>query len=140
MTLSPPQIRLTPHHCAFSVPDLERAVAWYCDKLAFTLESRAVLPHLGAKVAFLIHDTFRIELFELPGAALLPEGRRVPDEDLRTHGVKHVAFAVKGVAETVEHLRSRGVVIAMAPRTIASTCVAFVNDDSGNLIELVEDV
>jgi len=139
MTTPSPLFSLTPHHVAISVPDLERAIAWYGEMLGFELEKRDTLPQVPAKVAFLVRDGFRIEVFELAKAAALPDARRVPDQDLRTHGTKHIAFSVTQVADVVEELRRRGVVIAMEPRSIGSVCVAFVNDDSGNLIEFVQE-
>jgi methylmalonyl-CoA/ethylmalonyl-CoA epimerase len=129
---------LKPHHCAMSVPDIERSIAWYREMLGFSLEKRGTLPAIGAEVAFLLKGEFRIELFEVPGAEVLPASRRVPNQDLRTHGTKHIAFAVEDILATIDVLRRKGVAIAMEPTNIEGTRVAFINDNNGNLIEFVE--
>jgi methylmalonyl-CoA/ethylmalonyl-CoA epimerase len=72
------------HHEGISVPDLEASISWYKAMLGFELERRDALPHAQAKVAFLRRGDLRIELFEVAGAAALPEDRRIPDQDLRT--------------------------------------------------------
>ena len=81
---------------------------------------------------------FRLELFEIPGAASLSDDRRYPDRDLRTQGVKHMAYAVPDVATLVADLKSRGVEIAWDVVVHDGFTVAFVRDNSGNLVELIE--
>ena len=125
------------HHGAMSVPDLEISMAWYRKMLDFELESVVELAHVPAKVAMLRRGELRIELFEVPGAAPLPPGRRIPDEDLRTHGNKHVAFAVRDIDGAVEELNRRGADIVFC-RKFEFAAVAFIRDNSGNLIELLQ--
>jgi methylmalonyl-CoA/ethylmalonyl-CoA epimerase len=79
----------------------------------------------------------RVELFEVPGAASLPEDRRDPHRDLRTHGNKHVAFAVQDVHAAVDELRTRGADIVFVKDFDFASC-AFIRDNAGNLIELLQ--
>ena len=58
---------------------------------------------------------FRVELFELPGAAALPDERRHPATDLRTQGVKHVAYEVDDIEAFTERLRALGADIVLGP-------------------------
>jgi methylmalonyl-CoA/ethylmalonyl-CoA epimerase len=128
------------HHAGISVPDLESSISWYNTMLGFEVEARNIHQHPPdppAKMAFLRRGDLRIELFEIAGAAPLPEDRRLPDKDLRTHGNKHVAYAVKDVRAAVDELKRRGVDIVFV-EDIGPVTVAFIRDNAGNLIELFQ--
>lgn len=130
-------LEITPHHVGLSVPDLEASIKWYQEKLGFNVEKRLFIKQIPAKVAFLVNGKFRVELFEVPGAAFLPEDRRFPDRDLKTHGIKHLSFGVKDVRKTMEILKNRGVDVAMES-VVEGNAMAFIRDNSGNLIEINE--
>ena len=127
-----------PHHCGLSVPDLEAAIVWYREMLGFALEMRQEMTHVPLRGAFLKRGDYRIELFEVPGAKPLPPERRNVDEDLRTHGTKHMALMVPSVRQALEFLRARGVEVAMEPMEVEGTVACYIRDNSGILIELVE--
>lgn len=127
------------HHAAISVPDLDASIAWFEGALDFVVEKVAVIDAIPARVAMLRRDHLRIEIFEIPGANELPEGRRDPLEDVRTHGNKHVAFAVSDLDEVVDELRRRGVEIVFESRTELSCC-AYIRDNCGNLMEFIQQV
>ena len=123
MTSNP--FELKPHHLGVSVADLEASIAWYRDMLGFSLYLRSNLPAAQAKVAHIKNGDFLIELFEVSGAAPLPDSRRYPNRDLATHGTKHIGFAVRNVSELRDNLKKRGVEIAMEKPL-------FIRDNSGN--------
>lgn len=125
------------HHVGISVPDLEAAINWYRTMLGFEVERREPFPPLQGKVAFMRRGDMAFEIFEVPGAAPLPEDRRIPNKDLLTHGNKHVAFAVKDVRATVEILKERGADVVFV-LDIGGGTVSFIRDNSGNLIELFQ--
>lgn len=127
-----------PNHCGLSVPDLEASIAWYREMLGFGLELRQEMPHVALKGAFLRRGDFRIELFEVAGAAPLPPERREVDKDLFTHGTKHMALTVPNVRMALEFLRARGVEVAMEPVEVEGTVACYIRDNSGILIELAE--
>lgn len=129
---------LKPHHCGISVSDLEAAIVWYRDMLGFSVKSRITLEALNAKIAFLKHGDFQIELFEVLGASPLPDERRQPNLDLRTHGTKHIAFVVQGLQSAIDGLKGHGVDIAMDVTNTPDGKVAFIRDNAGILIELME--
>ena len=129
---------LRPDHAGISVADLEASIAWYGDMLGLhrrphrrrarghrpgradperRLHARAVLP---------------------PGRGALPEERRHPATDLRTHGIKHVAYAVADIRALMEHLKAKGVDVVWDVVLHDGTLCAFVRDNSGNLVEFVE--
>ncbi len=130
-------IDLQPHHLGLSVPNLEASIAWYEKMLDFKLETQLTVAAIPARIAFLKRGNFRIELFEVEGAAALPEDRRVPNLDLRTHGTKHLAFAVPDVDAAVLEFSARGADIAMHIR-VHGKPTAFIRDNAGNLLEFVQ--
>ena len=65
-------IKIAPHHGGISVPDIEASITWYQNMLGFKVVRRMNIDAIPAKVAFLQHGNFRIELFEVPGASPLP--------------------------------------------------------------------
>ena len=130
--------QLIPHHSGISVPDLEVSIAWYRDMLGFSVEKRLTLDVVPAKIAFIKHGDFFIELFQIEGAVPLPEDRRYPDRDICTHGTKHIAFAVEDVHKFINALKKRGVDIAMDVNMMENKPMAFIRDNTGNLIEITE--
>lgn len=133
-----PNISLKPLHCGISVPDMEKSIAWYSEMLDFVLESDKFIESINARVAFLKHGDFSIELFQIEGASPLPENRRIPNMDIQTHGNKHVAYAVKNIKQYVDHLKDKNVDIAMDIFPMELNWVCFIRDNSGNLIELIQ--
>jgi methylmalonyl-CoA/ethylmalonyl-CoA epimerase len=131
-------VSLKPEHVGISAADLEASVLWYREMLGFSVDKVVDVPDDAGRVTLLSHGDFRLELFEIPGAAPLPDDRRFPDRDLSTHGIKHMAYAVPDVAAMTARLKSRGVEIAWDVTVHDGFTVAFVRDNSGNLVELVE--
>jgi catechol 2,3-dioxygenase-like lactoylglutathione lyase family enzyme len=131
-------IDLKHHHGGISVPDLEASIDWFGRVLDFEVEKRFEIEPIPAKVAMLRRGNLRVELFEVPDAASLPAARRLPNEDVKTHGNKHLAFAIRSVAEVEPELRARGADIVFIGRFEFGSNI-FIRDNAGNLIELVEE-
>ena len=129
---------LKPHHLGISVPDLEASIDWYRENLGFSLAKQLTLDAIPAKIAFLNHGDFNIELFEISGASPLPDDRRYPDRDIRTNGTKHIAFAVQDLRKFADTLKDRGVDFAKDVTEMDQTLMAFIRDNAGNLIELMQ--
>jgi methylmalonyl-CoA/ethylmalonyl-CoA epimerase len=127
-----------PHHLGISVPDLESSIKWYEEMLGFKVERRMEVPPLKAKIAFMKKGNFKMEIFQVEGASPLPEGRNQPETDIATHGVKHLAYEVKNVTDFMNILKKRGVDIAMDVNKMDGKEMAFILDNSGNLIEILE--
>ena len=130
--------KLIPHHGGISVPDLEASINWYRDMLGFELEKRGEIPPAKAKYAFVRQGDFRIELFEVEGSRPMPEYRHIPNQDIGVHGTKHIAFEVEDLRALLDHLREKGVDIAMDLFEIDNSYASFIRDNSGVLIELME--
>lgn len=128
---------LRAHHFGISVPDLAAAVQWYGRMLGFALEEQLEIAKIPASIAFVKRDGFRIEIFEVAGAAALPPDRREPNLDLKTHGNKHLCFEVPDVPAAMAALRAAGADIAFE-LSVAGNPTAFVRDCAGNLIEFLQ--
>jgi methylmalonyl-CoA/ethylmalonyl-CoA epimerase len=129
---------LKPHHCGISVPDLEASIIWYHDMLGFSLEQRGFIESANAKIAFIKNGDFSIELFEVAGAESMPVSRRYPNQDIATHGTKHIAFEVQDIRKLIDTLKQKGVEVAMDIFKMENTLAAFIRDNSGVLIEFIE--
>ncbi len=127
------------NHFAISVADLEETLQWYGDIFGFTIIDRSIIPGPGIKVAHMQGVGFILEVFEAPGAAPLPEDRRIPNRDLLTHGNKHMSFGVPDGRKAKQELEDLGVEIAMVAE-VDGTYGVFIRDNTGNLIEIFEEV
>ncbi|MCW3834724.1 VOC family protein [Sphingomonas canadensis] len=126
------------HHCGLSVPDLEASIAWYRELFGFAVEARTYLPHVPFKGAFLRRGDTRIELFEREGARPLPRERLDPDEDLATHGTKHLSLEVSDIHAAFGYLKEKGIDVAMEIFEGNGLAGGYIRDNSGILIELVQ--
>jgi len=129
---------MIPSHCVISVPDIEASISWYKEMFRFTVLSSKFDPFWKAKIAFIGHGNFKLKLFEVDQATVLPDERRIPNLDIRTHGTKHVAYAVKDINTLMFDLKTKGVDVAMDVFPMQGNLVAFIRDNAGNLIELIE--
>jgi len=124
-------------HVALSVPDIGQSIAWYQAMFGFK-EVRRGGQTDGMQTALIQRGDIRIELFQVPGAAPLPESRRDPSEDFRTHGVKHFAFRVKNVRAALAQLQAKGVKVVFELHDYPGAAFAFVSDNAGNAVELIQ--
>lgn len=126
------------HHGGVSVPSLDEAIDWYGRVLGFEVEKRFYIEAAKSHTAMVCKGPLRFEIFEVEGAAPLPDDRRHPPADLKTHGNKHVAFRVKDLDTFLAEMKSKSVDIAFVVREkFGKGC--FIRDCAGNLIEFVEE-
>jgi catechol 2,3-dioxygenase-like lactoylglutathione lyase family enzyme len=126
------------HHGGVSVPSLDEAIAWYRRVLGFEVEKRFYIEAAKARTAFVKKGALRFEIFEVEGAATLPEARRHPPSDAKTHGNLHVAFRVDDLDSFLAEMEAKGADIAFVVREdFGRGC--FIRDCAGNLIEFVEE-
>jgi methylmalonyl-CoA/ethylmalonyl-CoA epimerase len=126
------------HHGGVSVPSLDDAIDWYGRVLGFAVEKRFYIAAARSHTAMLRKGPLRFEIFQVEGAAPLPEDRRHPPADLRTHGNKHVAFRVDDLDAFLTEMEQHGADVAFVVREqFGKGC--FIRDCAGNLIEFVEE-
>ena len=101
-----PLAGLRPDHAGISVGDLEASIAWYADMLGFTVERIVDIPEDTGRLALIRNGDFLLELFCIAGTAPVPEERKHPTTDLRSQGMKHVAYAVSDIRALMEHLKA----------------------------------
>jgi methylmalonyl-CoA/ethylmalonyl-CoA epimerase len=126
------------HHGGVSVPSLAEALDWYNRVLGFELEKTFHIAPARAHAAMVKKGPLRFEIFEVEGAAPLPEERRHPPSDLRTHGNKHVAFRLADLEAFLVEMAAKQADVAFVVReSFGKGC--FLRDCAGNLIEFVEE-
>ena len=129
---------IRPEHAGISVGDLDASIAWYRDMLGFAVDRIVQIPEDTGRVALMSLGDFRLELFCIPEADPLPDERRYPWTDIRTHGVKHIAYAVSDIEALMDSLKEKGVDVVWDTRVHDGDTCAFVRDNTGNLVEFVE--
>jgi catechol 2,3-dioxygenase-like lactoylglutathione lyase family enzyme len=131
-------VEFTFHHGGVSVPSLDAAIDWYDRMLGFKLEKRFYIEAARSHTAMVRKGALRFEIFEVDGAAPLPDDRRYPPRDVQTHGNKHVAFRVEDLEIFLVEMAEKGADIAFVVReSFGKGC--FIRDCAGNLIEFVEE-
>lgn len=126
------------HHGGVSVPSLDAAIDWYGRVLGFEVEKRFYIAAAKSHTAMVRKGPLRFEIFEVEGAAPLPEDRRSVPLDLKTHGNKHVAFRVEDLDAFLAEMAQKGADVAFVVReAFGKGC--FIRDCAGNLIEFVEE-
>ncbi|MDO7410080.1 VOC family protein [Acinetobacter baumannii] len=125
------------HHGGISVPNLDESIAWYGEFLGFELEKRLFIEQIPAEIAFIKRGDFRIELLQLPDAKLMSDERSIPNQDIRTHGHKHLCFGVLDANAAFAELRAKGADIVFEAVT-GGTPMGYLRDNAGNLLELIE--
>ena len=120
------------------MPSLEEAIDWYGRVLGFVEEKRFYIEAAKSHTALVKKGALRFEIFEVEGAASLPEARRHPPTDAQTHGNLHVAFRIDDLDDFLSEMETKGADIAMVVREdFGRGC--FIRDPAGNLIEFVEE-
>jgi methylmalonyl-CoA/ethylmalonyl-CoA epimerase len=136
--MKPPMADFTFHHGGVSVPNLDQAIDWYASVLGFAVEKRFHIAAANSDTAMIRKGPLRFELFEVAGAAPLPDDRRMPLSDLKTHGTKHLAFKVADIDAFLAEMAAKGADIAFVVKeSFGRGC--FIRDCAGNLIEFVEE-
>lgn len=136
------------HHPAISVSDLEKALAFYRDKLGFETVMEIELPggiemmskafdlkDAGYKVAMLRKGNSCIELFEFTGDEVAVGD---PKRPVSKHGITHICLAASDYEADYRQLQEAGVVFNTEPNGAAPGRWAYGRDPFGNVIELLE--
>ena len=127
------------HHAGISVPDLDRALAWYCAALSLRPGHRFEVPALALRGAFALgDDDAGVELIEVAGSVSgVPKAD--PPSANAVQGFNHVCFRVTDLEAAYARLLEHGAGAVWGPRDAPEPGMrmAYVSDPDGNLIELV---
>lgn len=126
------------NHFAISVADMEESLAWYERVFGFRVLDRSEIPGTGIKVGHMQAPGFVLEVFCAPNSIALPEDRTIPNRDLLTQGNKHISFGVPDAHILLEEFEKLDVKVAFIAE-VDGTYGVFINDNTGNLIEIFEE-
>ena len=134
------------HHPALAVPDMQKALDFYCDVLGFepvmeaeipsgveVMNDALGVPDAGCKVRMVRKGNSCIELFEFSDST-----GGTPDRLVNRQGITHFALASDDIEKDYEHLVSHGVAFNTPPFGASPSRFAYGRDPFGNVIELLE--
>ncbi len=126
-------------HIGIAVKNLDEAVKYYQDVMGLTCYNIEEVADQKVRTAFFKVGETKVELLE----STAPDGPVAKFIDKKGEGVHHIAFAVKGIEQSLEHAEKHGVkLIDQKPRKGAEGLdIAFLHPKStfGVLTELCED-
>ena len=126
------------HHFGLVIKDMDDSLAWYQDKLGFTLEKRWRFPDVpDLEFAHIRSGNVRFELFENKGSAASPDEGADVFGALTTQGAKHVGLLVDDIEVLKRELEEKGVELISGIMTVEPVRVRnlFIKDNSGNQLE-----
>jgi len=128
-------------HACVRVEDFDRAVAWYGEKLGFSIEKRWRAEQLpDVEMAYLSGPSgARIEIIGGGDSCGAPGGGNFM-EQFAIRGWNHVCFHSDDVDATVADLASRGVPAVLPPTDFPEAPdkrIAIVQDLDGNFVEFI---
>ncbi|MCC1494001.1 VOC family protein [Cognatishimia sp. F0-27] len=123
----------TVHHVAIICSDYARSKAFYTETLGLRIVAETHRSARGSwKLDLALEDGTQIELFSFPD----PPPR--PDRP-EAQGLRHLAFAVEDVAETVDWLEARGVSVEpVRVDALTKRRFTFFADPDGLPLEIYE--
>jgi catechol 2,3-dioxygenase-like lactoylglutathione lyase family enzyme len=135
------------HHPALSVPDMQKALDFYCGVLGFEVVMEAEIPSgidpmnaafgvedAGCAVRMIRKGNSCIELFHFAANASGADTARPVDR----HGITHIALATDDYQRDYDHLAAHGVAFNTPPMGESPARWAYGRDPFGNVIELLE--
>lgn len=111
------------HHVSINVLDVDRATAFYVEKLGMTILPR---PELGVEGTWLGAGGQELHLVG-------------SDDPTRSPG-QHFAFGVDDLDETVTELRAMGIKVSDPMTQPQGARQCFIKDTEGNLVEFNQPV
>ena len=136
------------HHTAISVPDMDKALGFYCDVLGFEkvsdtswkkgssfVDKIVGLKDSSGRGVMLRAQNAHIELFEYktPAPAL-----QNPDEPVNNHGITHFCLQVTNIQDEYERLQDAGMRFHCPPEDMGGSISTYGRDPFGNVIEVYE--
>lgn len=137
------------HHLAISTPDIERALAFYCDLLEGELVRRGAIAtsmsgvkeRLGldacdTKTAMVRIGAVYIEFFEFSNP---PPPARDKERPVHHHGYTHICLVTENCQDAYERLSSRGVRFHAPPLKMPTgSSFTYGRDPDGNVFEIMD--
>lgn len=136
------------HHIGISVPDLQKAVAFYCGVLGgvdmwgrdldpVTANADAVIGLKDVRASFRIVKLGNayLELWEFAN----PKPRPLPfDHPPSDHGIAHICLQVSDIHAEHARLSDAGMTFVGPPRDSGTMAAVYGRDPFGNIVEIYE--
>lgn len=119
-------------HCGFQVSDMKKAIAFYTEKMGFTLLFERTNEDVREEYAFLDYDGARLELIEdLDGDFVKPE--------ITKHFCPHACFETKDMNSVIETLKKNGIEIISGPHVVeGEETWLYIKDEDNNVLEFIQ--
>ncbi len=120
-------------HIALEVSNIDRAVAFYTDKIGFSLYSKAINDEEHEEYCFLRAEGINLELIS---DLKKNYGNR---QKVERPYCPHICFATDDMDKTVRELKAKGIEIIRGPLEIEGeeTWIYFADPD-GNVLEYIQ--
>lgn len=121
------------------VRDQQKALKFYTEKLGFLLKKNEDLGNGNYWITLVAEEWPNGPELLLEPAPNHFEPSKIYQDALLEAGIPYTQFTVKNLAEEFKRLSNLGVVFTMKPTEMGNVNIAILNDESGNLIQLVEE-
>ncbi|MEM1405031.1 MAG: VOC family protein [Pseudomonadota bacterium] len=138
--LPDPLSQVRAEHVMISTDNYDETLAWYTDKLGFSVQHEWTVPEFpGVKLSYIELNGFLIEVVETPERF---QEKRIPTDlgtALNDRGFGHLAFLAADVDAVAEELQKRGVKLVVPPTSFPDSGrrLIFIQDNNGNYIEFL---
>ncbi len=135
-----PLAQIRAEHVMISTDNYAATIAWYRDKLGFSIKHEWTVPEFeGVKLAYIELNGFLIEVVETPEAY---QEEKIPADlgaALSVRGFGHLAFLAADVDAVAAELMARGVDMVVPPTSFPDSGrrLIFIQDNNGNYIEFL---
>ena len=120
-----------------SVPSLADSTDWYATKFGFHKLAEFAWPGIG-QACTMKGPGFHLEIVEPTKPKPQPLSESHPDTGNSVHGHKHFCLSTFSIARAVKEMELAGVQVVCV-KEVADLAAAFVKDNAGCLIELLEN-
>lgn len=96
-------------YATLSTPNIDRAAAWYREKLEFEQLFRFDFPEFGTSVIHLGKHDFRIELIQQEDSVPCPIPQGTPPGHTNVQGLTQIGFMVENLDQLIADLEAKGV-------------------------------
>ena len=125
-------------HVAISVADLDESAAWYQEMFGFRTISEAYAPPCKSRIVTMSNGSIELELFLHDETQPLADVLKDPDTAPMVQGVAHFCFGTDDIEGLVAELKAKGVKVLVGPATMGSHTIYYIQDNSGNPVELMQ--